>query len=211
MSEFVSVPASLWGIKQDVADMAMQALVRQGKLPADFEFRVLAIQDSDERRQIALQDIGAALGNGEPSGHPYMTQELPDCMSVPTGGTKSLFAILKEIDVDYHQLDTLLDIADDLEVKTYHGYQAWAGYVKFLDPARYARLQEIREPGPQRGSFSKLYNYQSGLLNIIIRDSALMPIYEDPALIPGHGPIKQGLLHALLQDNHPEIGLTPDA
>lgn len=210
MSEFVHVPTSLWGIRDDIADTVLEMLAEQGKLPYDFEFRALAIDDSEARQQIALQDIRAALGIGEPSGHCYMTQELPDCVSVPVGGTKSRTAILREISTDYHQLRTLLHIADDQQVGSYHGYQAWAGYIRFLDPEKYARLQQIKAPGSQRGSFSKLYNFRSNLGNVVIRDSGLMPIYNNPRLIPGHGPIKQDLLRILLQDNHPEIEIPPE-
>lgn len=210
MSELVHVPVSLWGIRDDIAEAALAMLVKQGKLPADFEFRSLAIEDSKERQRIALQDIHAAFGTGEPSGHPYITQELPDCVSVPVGQTKSRTAILREIDTDYHQLGTLFTIADDQRIKDYHCYQAWAAYVKFLDPEKYAKLQKIKEPGPQRGSFSKMYNFTSNLGEIVIRDSGLIPIYENPKLIPGHGPIKQGLLRILLQDNHPEIEIPPE-
>jgi hypothetical protein len=210
MSEYVHVPTSLWGLQGDIASVALEVLAAQGKLPNDFEFRALTIQDVKERHEIALQDVRAALGIGEPSGHPYMTQELPDCITVPIGGTKSRTEILREVSCDYHQLGTLLGIAEDSAVRRYHGYQSWAGYLKFLDPQKYAALQRIKEPGPRQGSFSKGYNYKNSLLDVVIKDSALVPIYENPDLIPGHGPIKQGILRILLQDNHPEIEILPE-
>ena len=205
MSEYVHVPTSLWGIHHDIAIAALAMLAQQGNLPADFEFIALAIEGQEDRQQIALQDVCAALGVKNPSGHPYLTQELPDCVTVSVGGTKSRTDILREVSVDYHQLGTLLGIADEQEIALYHGYQAWAGYVKFLDPRKYASLQKTREPGLQRSSFSKVNNFKSGLLDIVIRDSALIPIYENPKLVPGHGSIKQKLLSLLIQDNHPWI------
>ncbi len=211
MSEFVSVPMSLWGIRSEIADASLSTLVDQGKLPADFEFRALAIEDDKERQRIALQDIKAALGAGEPSEHPYLTQELPDCVTVYAGGTKTRTEILRDIDVDYHQLGTLLHIAEEEGVQRYHGYQAWAGYIKHLDPAKYTKLEGIMEPGPQRGSFSKRHNFQHRLASTVIRDSALMPIYENPTVIPGHGPVKRGLLRLLLQDNHLDLQMPPES
>lgn len=205
MSEYVHVPISLWGIRDGIAEATMTVLVDQGKLPADFEFRALTIDDSNERQQIALQDVRAALKLGKPTEHPYLTQALPNCVVVPVAQSKTRTAILREISTDYHQLGTLLHIADDQQVERSHGYQAWAAYVKFLNPEKYVALQQIRELGPQRGTFSRLHNYRSYLGDIVIRDSGLMPIYENPKLITKHGPVKQGLLRLLLQDNHPEI------
>ena len=212
MSEYVNVPTSLWGIQGDIADATMQLLVKQGKLPGDFEFRALAIEDdeADTRGSVALQDILAAMGRGEPTHHPYLTQELPDCVQIYAGGTKSVRKILSEIDTEYHQLGTLLNIASDSEIQRHHAYQAWFQYIKFLDPKRYDRYKAILEPGPMRGSLSKQWNLRHALGTTIIRDSALMPIYENPKLVPGHGPIKQGLLRILLQDNHPEIEQPPE-
>lgn len=208
MAEFVNLPASLFYIDGDIAELTLKHLVKQGKLPADFLFRALDI-DSEQRAEVTLQDVGAAMGLNEPSGLPYLTQDLPACVFVPVGGTKSLQEILTEIETDYHCLGTLLDIADDEGVQDHIAYQAWASYIKFLAPNKYEILKGIREPGPQRGSFSKMFNFVNYMGHIVIRDSALLPIYEEPKLVPGHGPVKQGLLRILLQDNHPELAQEP--
>ena len=67
------------------AELTLKHLVQQGKLPADFLFRALDI-DSEQREAITVQDVGAAMGLNEPSGHPVLnaTQELPACVHVPT-------------------------------------------------------------------------------------------------------------------------------
>lgn len=210
MSEYIHVPRSLWGISGDISRTALKHLISIDRLPADFEFRALAIEDQQQRYEIALQDIRHAFGMGEPSGHPYLTQQLPDCMVVPTASTKSLKEILTEVNEDYHRLGTLLRIADYLNTDKYHAYQAWAGYIKYLAPTMYSGIEAIKQPGPQRGSFSKDYNFKSRLLDVVIKDSALMPIYDDANLINGHGPIKHEMLRLLLADNHPEIEAAPE-
>lgn len=208
MAEFVDLPASMFYVSNDIAELTLKHLVQQGKLPADFLFRALDI-DSEQREAITVQDVGAAMGLNEPSGHPYLTQELPACVHVPIGGTKSLRQILSEVETDYHRLGTLVGIAEDEGVEDHIAYQAWLSYIKYLDPRKYKILKGIREPGQERGSFSKMYNFINYMGHIVIRDSALLPIYEEPKLIPGHGPVKQGLLRILLQDNHPELAQEP--
>ena len=185
MTEYVHVPTSLTGITDEIARFTIEMLVEQGKLPPDFEFRALAI-DSQDRGKIALQDIMAGLGRGEPTGNPYLTEELLDCVQIFAGGTKSVHEILTEVAVDYHELSTLCDIAYYNNIPETQARQAWLQYIKCFDPNR-------------RGSFS--------LQSIIIRDSALMQVYENPQLIKGHGPLRLRLLGALLRDNHPDIGL----
>lgn len=210
--EYVDVPVSLWGIGGDIAEASLTALVRGGLLPPDFAFRALVIENSRERQRIALQDIRAVLGLGdEPSGHPYLTQELPDCIAVPVGPTKSRKAILRGIETDYHILGTLLDLAEEQCDPISEGYNAWAGYIKYLDPERYERIAHFKAPGSQRHSFNKEYCFRRALHEVVIRDSALMPIFENPGLIPNHGPktIKYKLLRTLLADNHGEI-FTPE-
>jgi hypothetical protein len=202
MAELVSVPAYLYGRSGDILDDVMRVLAEQGALPADIQFRALVI-DEKHRVDIVKQDVLAAIGHGEPSGHPYLTDPLPDCVFVP--GVKPVADVIGELDFNYHRLGTLQLLAKKIGLHASIPRSAWHMYITHVDPARGQELASIRAPGQERRAFNKNYVYAMALGRIIIRDSALFEIYQTPSAIGGHGPQRQELLRHLFVDDHPEL------
>jgi hypothetical protein len=202
MTEFVSVPASLSAASGDILDGVLRTLVEQDALPADIQFRALAIPEQ-QRGSVVAQDILAAMGRGEPSGHPYLNNPLPDCVFIP--GVKPVANIIRELDVDYHQLGTLQYLAGRLGLHASIPRSAWLMYVTHIDAVRGQELANILEPGQEPRVFGKKNILATALGRTIIRDSALYEIYQTPSAIRGHGPERQELLRHLLVDDHLEL------
>lgn len=201
--EMIKVRGALGGgVDADIADHLLRQLVEQGKLPADFQFRLLGVADWKERNALILQDIKALMGEGEPSGHPYLTGPLPDVVSIPNTDPKR--PVLAALDEDYHMLYDFLGIAENFQVAPHYASSAWADYINILNPSLASRLLEIRDPEAPRSTFlSKERQYWGAVGRVVIKDVALMGIYH--SRLRGHGPLRHEMLKELLLDNHPEL------
>lgn len=202
MSEFLSVPASLSASSDDILDSVMRKLVEQDALPTDIQFRALAIPEQ-QRGSVVAQDILAVVGLGEPSGHAYLSDPLPGCVFIP--GSKPVAEVVRELDVNYHQLGTLQNLAEKLGHHISIPRSSWLMYITHIDPAHGQELTGILAPGQEPRVFNKKYVLATILSRTILRDSALFEIYQTPSAIRGHGVERQELLRHLLVDDHPEL------
>lgn len=180
----------------------MEALSADGKLPADFQFRLLMVDDK-ERASVATQDILAAMGYGEPSGNSYLTDELSDCVWMGYY-TRNVPATLRTLPVDYYKRSDLIRVTGGL-TKPHVAHAAWDIYVRQLDPELY---RHATKPDVDDGSKARyMQRCRANLGKVVIRDSALLDLYHRDQPLEGHGGVKRGLLRYLLLDNHPELGV----
>lgn len=200
MSERVKITGLFGSGEHAVGDVVIDELVQAGKLPRDFEFRLFAILDKETRIKVGTQDVLAALGYGEPSGNSYITDELPNCMYLDTFA--ELRPILQAVDEDYHRLYDLECVAHDNGKPDFHAVHAWEIYVDHLDADLSERIHGLSRDVSTHKQRGKLM-YRLG--QVVIKDSALLEIYNDPQQLPGHGKVKQRLLYDLLLDNHPQL------
>jgi|GEM_PF-4978533 len=191
--------AALW--PEEPITSVMEALAAEHKLPADFQFRLFML-DEEERATVATQDILAAMGHGEGSGHSYLTDELPDCMWMGYY-TRNINHILGTLSVDYYKRSDLAHVGSEITPR-HVARSAWDIYVKQLDPELHQRLTA---PDVHDDSKARYVNRCiANLGKVIIRDEALLDLYHSEESLEGHGNVKRELLHYLLLDNHPELG-----
>jgi hypothetical protein len=204
MSEVVKIPGVL-GVSSEIEDAVIGELVSRQLLPSDFYFRLLSVEP-DTRESIAGKDVLKALGYGEGSGNNYLTQDLPDCTFVP--GPAPIKPILEQLEDDYHRLYDLRNVTDQLGLEQHIALQSWAMYTKALNPGLFDRLHLPSDVyyRSEAGN-SRRYQYKFMLGRVVIKDSALLDIYNGNREVVGHGPVRQRLLHYLLLDNHPDLGL----
>lgn len=208
-TELINIPGSV--LLFNLGDVVMDNLVADGKLPHDFQFRLLGV-NQEERPGVATADIMQALGYGEGSGHSYLTDPLPDCAVIPGfHDTSPLRPLLSSLDEDYHSLGSLYRVAENMNVMSYIATQSWALYFRLLSPQLYHTV--ITKPyEDQRGGIkvSKMTKGSQWVLSrTIIKDAALLQIYNEEIDFPHRTLQRQRLLHYLLADNHPELGPDP--
>jgi hypothetical protein len=203
MPEMIEIRGALGGgVDGDIAGVLLQRLVEEGKLPADFQFRLLGISDWRERNALILQDIKALMGEGEPTNHPYLTGPLPDAVIVNSNNPKR--PILAALSEDYHMYADFGRIAEGMKIAPHYATSTWADYVGIINPELAAQLLEVRDPrGPRAQLMSKEAQYWNAVRQVVIKDVALMGIYHSRPR--GHGPMRQEMLKELLLDNHPEL------
>lgn len=204
MSEYIKVTSAY--NTDAVIDAVMERLIADGTLPVDFDFRALALP-ADERDTVVQQDLFAALGLGQPSGKDYLYGDLPDCAPIPP--IAPMRSLLSKLDVDYHIVYDLNDLAHDSDISPRVPKSSWLQYIHHLDPKLYQNLIAARDHDgrvvPDKIEMDRR-RVLFRMSRVAIRDSALLGIYHLPAgALPGHGPVARDLLHMLLLDNHPQL------
>jgi len=200
MTERISVHGSIGYGTMAAGDALVDKLIKDEKLPYDFEFRALGI-DEDHRTEVLKLDILAAAGHGEPSGEPYLSGPLPNCVVIPSD--EQQVQVMRSVGEDYHRLADLRRVARHEGARQSVTYNIWASYIQEFNPVLFDRFRLVDLAG-KKGDPGKGFVY--GLSRAIIRDEPLFQRYQTKERLLGTSAIERRLLHLLLLENHPELG-----
>jgi len=201
MSEKISVKGAIGFDAISIGSTLVDELIDEGKLPHDFEFRALGL-DQAERSAIVRKDIFAALGRGKLSGDQYLDGPLPDCVFIPYDEERT--SILKRVDDVYYQASDLRRAGKHEGAALSRTYRVWAGFVERLNPCLYDYF-ELADVKDSTGKISR--DAARNLNGIVIRDEPLLEHYRTFTHSLGTAAIEYRLLHFMLLENHMELGL----